>query len=138
MAQDKGCDGVDPDNVDGYDNENGLGLSQATATDYLKYMADEAHSRGLSIGLKNAGGIVAEVLPIMEWHVNEQCLKYDECEMFAPFVTQNKPVFHIEYPDGAPNITPDVKAQICDATSAKGFSTVLKTIDLDAWVDPCA
>jgi hypothetical protein len=137
MAQDKGCDGVDPDNVDGYDNENGLGLSQATAIDYLKYMANEAHSRGLSIGLKNAGGIVADVLPIMEWHVNEQCLQYGECNKFAPFITQNKPVFHIEYPDGAPNITPDVKTQNCNAPSAKGFSIVLKTIDLDAWVNPC-
>lgn len=26
LAAEKGCDGVDPDNVDGYDNENGLGL----------------------------------------------------------------------------------------------------------------
>lgn len=50
----------------------------------------------------------------------------------------NKSVFHIEYPDGSPNITPDEKAQNCDATSAQGFSTVVKTIDLDPCVDPCA
>jgi Glycoside-hydrolase family GH114 len=137
MAQDKGCDGVDPDNVDGYDNSNGLGLSQATAIDYMEYMANEAHARGLSIGLKNAGGIVGDVLHLMEWHVNEQCLQYGECDKFMPFIHQNKPVFHIEYPDGAPNITPDVKTKNCNAPSAKGFSTVLKTMDLDAWVDPC-
>jgi hypothetical protein len=137
MAKDKGCDGVDPDNVDGYNNDNGLSLTQATAVDYLTFLANEAHSRGLAIGLKNAGDIVTTVLPIMEWHVNEQCLQYGECEMFRPFVDSNKPVFHIEYPDGAPNITPGVKATNCDAPSAKGFSTVLKTIDLNAWVDPC-
>ena len=27
VAKEKGCDGVDPDNVDGYDNENGLDLT---------------------------------------------------------------------------------------------------------------
>lgn len=50
----------------------------------------------------------------------------------------NKPVFHIEYPDGSSNITPDVMARSCDATSEQGFSTVLKIIDLDAWADSSA
>jgi hypothetical protein len=57
--------------------------------------------------------------------------------MFRPFVDSDMPVFHIEYPDGAPNITPDVKTMNCDTTSAKGFSTISKTIDPNAWVDPC-
>ena len=34
-------------------------------------------------------------------------------------------------PDGAPNITPDVKTKIFNASSAKGFSTVWKIMDLD-------
>ena len=29
LARDKGCDGVEPDNVDGFDNNNGLGLTAA-------------------------------------------------------------------------------------------------------------
>jgi hypothetical protein len=28
VAKDKGCDGVDPDNVNGYDNDNGLGFTK--------------------------------------------------------------------------------------------------------------
>ncbi|KAE9366181.1 glycoside hydrolase family 114 protein, partial [Stipitochalara longipes BDJ] len=138
MAKDKSCDGVDPDNVDGYDNSNGLSLSPASAADFIKYMAHEAHSRGLSMGLKNAGGIANEVLSFVEWQVNEQCVQYNDCDQLAPFIAQNKPVFHIEYPDGAPNITPDVKPKICNAPSAKGFSTLLKKMSLDDWVDPCA
>lgn len=31
LAVDKGCDGADPDNVDGYSNDNGLGLTQNPA-----------------------------------------------------------------------------------------------------------
>jgi hypothetical protein len=137
MAKDKACDGVDPDNVDGYDNTNGLSLSPATAADFVKYLSQEAHSRGLSMGLKNAGDIINEVLPFLEWQVNEECVQYDDCGQLAPFITQNKPVFHIEYPDGAPNLTPDVKTTLCNAPSAKGFSTLLKKMNLDDWVDPC-
>lgn len=55
---------------------------------------------------------------------NESCPRHSS--------TQNKPVFHIEYPDGAPNITPDVKMTNCEIPSTKGFSTVLKIIDLNS------
>jgi hypothetical protein len=35
LASSKGCDGVDPDNVDGYDNDSGFDLTPSTALDYL-------------------------------------------------------------------------------------------------------
>lgn len=137
LAASKGCDGVDPDNVDGYNNANGLGLTAADATSFLSFLADTAHSLGLSIGLKNAGDLVTSVLDIMEWHVNEQCLEYNECQLFQPFIDAGKPVFHIEYPSDAPAVSSDVKAATCGAASASGFSTLLKTLDLSAWVEPC-
>jgi hypothetical protein len=137
LAAASGCDGVDPDNVDGYDNDNGLGLTTDTAIDYMTFLANEAHSRGLAIGLKNAGEIVSSVLPNVEWQVNEQCLQYDECDIFQPFIDAGKLVFHIEYPSDAPDVSPGVKAENCGAVSSSGFSTVLKTTDLDAWIDPC-
>jgi len=131
----KGCDGVDPDNVDAYDNANGVGLTEDDAVDYLTFLADAAHSRGMSIGLKNAGGLVETTLPIMEWQVNEQCAEFGECDLFQPFITAGKPVFHIEYPDGAPDsIAADVKSKDCGVA---GFSSLLKNLALDAWVDPC-
>lgn len=58
LAASKGYDGVDPDNVDGYDNDTGLSLAQADAIDYLNFLANAAHSRALFIGLNNAGEIV--------------------------------------------------------------------------------
>ena len=33
LAADKGCDGVEPDNLDGYQNENGLSLTPQSARD---------------------------------------------------------------------------------------------------------
>lgn len=97
MAKQKGCDGVDPDNIDAYGNENGLGLTEADSIDFLTFLASESHSRGMSIGLKNGGDIIGSVIDKMQWSVNEQCAEYDECETYAAFTEVNKPVFHIEY-----------------------------------------
>lgn len=137
LAATKGCDGVDPDNVDGYDNENGLGLTQADAVDYVNFLADAAHARKLSVGLKNTGEIIPQVLGKMQWAVNEQCVQYGECDTWRPFVEAGKPVFHIEYPDGAPNVAAQKVDSICGKADAKGFETVLKDMDLDDWVEAC-
>lgn len=137
LAATKGCDGVDPDNVDGYANGNGLGLTQADAVDYVHFLADAAHARNLSVGLKNAGEIIPQVLEKMQWAVNEQCTQYGECDTWRPFVEAGKPVFHIEYPDGAPNVAAQKVGSICGNADARGFETVLKEMDLDDWVEAC-
>ncbi|KAL8766879.1 MAG: hypothetical protein Q9209_006475 [Squamulea sp. 1 TL-2023] len=131
LAAKKGCDGVDPDNVDAYNNDNGLGLTTEDAEDYVKFLANEAHDRNLSIGLKNAGEIIPQVEPQMQWSVNEQCVEHnDECGTFQAFINNGKPVFHIEYPRNAPNITDEDK-KICNKPSVDGFSTLLKKLELD-------
>ncbi len=137
LAVTKGCDGVDPDNVDGYDNDNGLGLTQADAVDYVNFLADAAHARNLSVGLKNAGEIIPQVLGKMQWAVNEQCVQYAECSTWQPFVESGKPVFNIEYPDGAPNVAAQKVRSICDDVGAQRFETVLKEMDLNDWVEAC-
>lgn len=99
LAQSKGCDGVDPDNVDGYGNDTGFKMTEADGVDYMRFLAAQAHKLGLSIGLKNAPAIVTRVVDVLQWEVNEQCVEYDqwgECAMFKPFIDAGKPVFHIE------------------------------------------
>ncbi|KAJ5317034.1 hypothetical protein N7508_001542 [Penicillium antarcticum] len=99
MAKEKGCDGVDPDNIDAYGNANGLGLTEADSIDFLSFLSTETHSRGMAIGLKNGGDIIGSVIDKMQWSVNEQCAEYNECDVYAAFTEVNKPVFHIEYSD---------------------------------------
>ncbi|PVH86642.1 glycoside hydrolase family 114 protein [Cadophora sp. DSE1049] len=137
LAKTKGCDGVDPDNVDGYDNDTGFDLTKEQAVDFMTFMAIEAHSRNMSIGLKNSGGIVNSTLPMMQWQVNEQCVQYDECDSFTPFIENNKPVFHIEYPNSAPSISSSDNATFCDRSTDAGFSTLLKNMNLDNWYQDC-
>lgn len=141
LAQTKGCDGVDPDNVDGYNNDNGLGLTSADSVDYVTFLANEASSRGLAIGLKNAGEIISKVLPVVQYSINEQCVEYSECDLFSPFIDDSKPVFHIEYPGETIAKAAVVKSSYCSTSGAGAgstdFSTVLKTMDLTGWVEFC-
>ena len=135
-AATKGCDGVDPDNIDGYENDTGFDLTKDNGVDYVRFLAKTAHKAGMSYGLKNGGAIVDRVIDVSQWCVNEQCVKYDECDLYQPFIKQNKPVFHIEYTpkDPAPS---EFVSKVCNNPKAKGFSTLIKHLSLNAWTTTC-
>ncbi|KAL4958683.1 endo alpha-1,4 polygalactosaminidase [Aspergillus stella-maris] len=143
IAQEKGCDAVDPDNVDAYGNDQGgIGLTEDDSVDFLSWLSSEAHSRGLAIGLKNAGSILPRLVGDMEFSVNEQCTEYNECDVYMPFVRQGKPVFQIEYPKGDYSDEVDIsvarKTEVCEGYQGEGmFSTLIKNMDLREWVQVC-
>ena len=60
QAAAKKCDGVDHDNIDGYENDTGFDLSKADGVDYVRFLAETAHEHGLAYGLKNGGAIVKQ------------------------------------------------------------------------------
>lgn len=142
LAVQKGCNGVDPDNVDGYDNDNGFDLQESDAIDYIIFLANEAHKRGLTVSLKNAGAIIPDVIDCVDFSVNEQCHQYNECDTYAAFIKKNKPVFHVEYPKGDDvndnnPVSDATKNAICKDSTATGFSTIIKNINLDDWIQKC-
>lgn len=74
----------------------------------------------------------------MHFSVNEQCVEYKECATFRPFIDAGKPVFHIEYPrDAGRKLGDDVRGRYCRDKDTSGFSTVLKKMELDGWVEYC-
>ena len=96
LAAQKGCDGADPDNVNGFVNETGF---QITYQDQLKFnvwLAESAHARGLSIGLKNDLEQIHDLIPYFDWQLSEECFQYNECKSLLPFIEAGKPVFDIE------------------------------------------
>jgi endo-alpha-1,4-polygalactosaminidase (GH114 family) len=143
LAYNKSCDGIDPDNVDGYQNTNGLDLTPQDAIDFISYLSNVSVPLNLTMGLKNAGDIIPAVIPIVHFSVNEQCVENKECETFAAFIKAGKPVFHIEYPDKAgQELKANMVEKFCgeegdDGEGSVGFSTVLKKMDLDGWVEYC-
>jgi hypothetical protein len=129
LAVSKGCDGVEPDNVDEYTNSNGLGITAADQTDFNKFVASEAHARGLSVGLKNDLDQVKSLQPYYDWALNEQCNEYSECDDLSAFVSAGKAVFGVEYSGSA--------SKFCPTMVSDKFSWLLKDLDLDASVTPC-
>lgn len=125
LAADKGCDAVDPDNVDGHANRNGLGLTVEDQLDYLAFLSSEAHRRGLAIGLKNAVDLIPELVGGFDFTVNEECFKFRECDALEPFVAAGKPVFGIEYGGRK------VARRVCPLANAAGFDTLVKRLSLD-------
>ncbi len=126
-AAERGCDAVDPDNVDGYQNENGLGLTAADQLDFNLWLAEEAHARDLAVGLKNDLGQVDALVDSFDFAVNEECVAYDECSLLAPFTRNGKAVLHIEYVDDWSDASRKA-AEVCDEGPV--LDTLVKLWDL--------
>ncbi|WP_229815799.1 endo alpha-1,4 polygalactosaminidase [Bacterioplanes sanyensis] len=130
VALDKGCDAVEPDNVDGYSNNNGLGLTASDQLSYNQALAQAAHARNLAIGLKNNLDQVAELEPLYDFAVNEQCHEYQECDVLTAFSDNNKAVFNAEYKETY--IEDEAKRQtICERSVTLGISSLFLPLDLD-------
>ena len=130
LAAEKGCDGVEPDNVDGYSNESGFKLSAADQLSFNRQLASAAHERGLSVGLKNDLDQVPELVTHFDFAVNEQCFEYSECEALSPFIKAGKPVLNAEYQARYVNDAAARKA-MCQQASSLGLSSLVLPLDLD-------
>lgn len=86
LAKTKGCDGLEPDNVDAYENDSGFKLTDSNQIAYNTWLAQQAHSRDLSVGLKNDVDQVKELVDHFDWTLNEQCWQYNECDTLEPFI----------------------------------------------------
>jgi hypothetical protein len=129
LAVEKGCDGVDPDNVHGYENNTGFPLTYEDQINYNIWLAGAAHARGLAIGLKNDILQIADLVSYFDWELNEECFQYNECEYLTPFIDAGKPVFGIEY-IGSPD-------DFCPEANQANFDWLKKNLELDAWRVSC-
>lgn len=130
LAVAKGCDGVEPDNMDGYTNDPGFMLTAKDQLMFNRKIANAAHVRGLSVGLKNDLDQVADLIDYYDFAVNEQCFEYEECEVLTPFIKAGKAVFNAEYKE---EYIQDESARnaVCQQATALKFSTLLLPVELD-------
>jgi len=97
LAAEKGCDGVDPDNVDGYTNETGFPLNSRQQLSYNRFLFRTAHQYSLAVSLKNDLQQVRELVDYADFAINESCHEWRECHLLQPFIDAGKPVLHIDY-----------------------------------------
>ena len=129
LAVQKGCDAIEPDNIDGYANRSGFPLTANDQLVFNRFLANAAHQRGLSIGLKNDLDQVPDLVNDFDWALNEQCNEYNECDTLIPFIDAGKAVFNAEYTGNTANF--------CAKMNSMRISSIKKNLDLDATMTPC-
>ncbi|PKV85376.1 endo alpha-1,4 polygalactosaminidase [Streptomyces sp. TLI_146] len=129
MCREKGFDAVEPDNMDGYDNETGFPLTAAHQLAYNRLIARLAHDRGMAVGLKNDLDQIPELVGDFDFAVNEQCAEFGECDRLTPFVKAGKAVFHVEYKLA--------RGKFCEAARGLRLSSMRKELELGTWREAC-
>jgi hypothetical protein len=137
IAKEKECDGVEADNVDGYSNDTGFNLTSKDQLEYNRFLAKEAHLRGLSIGLKNDLKQVNDLVDDFDFSINEQCFKFNECDLLKPFILKEKPVFNVEY--NSKYLQQDEMVKLCNKSKQLKFNTNILPKELNGkWRYNCS
>jgi hypothetical protein len=124
-------DGVEMDVIDAYSNNTGLTISPDTQLLFNTALANLAHSKGLTVALKNDVEQVPDLAPYFDYAINEQCQQYNECGNYSTyFASANKAVFQVEYKLST--------SKFCPQANAANRNAILKTYDLfDTPYTPC-
>jgi len=101
-----GCDIVECDNVDCYENPSCYGplgykddmpLRDAQV-DYIKRLAKKAHNLGLEIISKNAVTLQPRIWNMFDGCITESCVRFNECKEYGKWCTKKgKPHFNADY-----------------------------------------
>ncbi|KAL5409156.1 hypothetical protein PMIN03_006087 [Paraphaeosphaeria minitans] len=105
VAANKGCDAIEPDNVDVYSNDNGFTppIVPSDTISYLSKISAYARSKGMSVGIKNCIEILGDIFDDVDFAISEECVQYLNCTVYSNFTTAprpnaiGKPVFEVEY-----------------------------------------
>jgi hypothetical protein len=79
MCAAKGFDGVEVDNIDGWDNHSGFPLTPEDAQAWLAQVANEAHALHMFVLWKNDPYLASFGERYFDGALSEQCYQYEEC-----------------------------------------------------------
>src|SRR6266508_518968 len=128
----KGFDAVEPDNMEIHSNGSGFAIKYQHQIKYALWLAEEAHQRGLAIGIKNAADQVRDLIDHFDFAITEDAFYYRWAEKMQPFVEAGKPVFAAEYDDTGVDF-----ASACKRARELGFSIIQKHRILTAYRITC-
>jgi len=101
----KGFDAIDADNVNVFSNDSGFYVTRQDSIDYIRWLANESHIRGMAFSLKNSESLVSELVDDVDMMQSESCFVWGNCENASQMSAANKPVFAVEYEDAINSAT---------------------------------
>lgn len=85
---------------------SGWNIDANTQLLYNTAMLNVAHSYNLATAINYDLPQIATLLPYEDFHIDEQCFQYNECNTLLPVVQANKAVFQIEYKNDQSTVCP--------------------------------
>jgi len=133
LCKKKGFDGVDPDNLDGYQNHTGFPITYQDQLTYDTWVAKEAHDRGLTAAQKGDDGQVKDLVKVFDFAVVEQCFAQGWCPKFDVYTNSNRLVVDVEYYKNETRF----QQKNCPEASQNHDTAILKKLQLTAWIVTC-
>lgn len=106
--------------------DTGFDVTPANQTDYLVWLSNEIHQRGLLAGLATGEDCLAAMEPLFDWTYAQSCWGDSRCSDYAPFVTAAKAVLAVEFGDASTAPT------LCSGVTGSGINLLIKPQDLSA------
>ena len=135
MIKEKGFDAVEPDNMDSYTNNTGFAITEQDVIRYSKWLAAEAHTRGLSIGQKNATELAEQLVDSFDWILLEDAFADNFEDEAQIYIAKNKAVFATEYTDETSEN--EFLNIICLKATTLNYTAILKQRELNNFVITC-
>ena len=135
MIQAKGFDGIEPDNMNGYQNNTGFSLTQTDAIVFSRWLINEAHARNLHIGQKNAEELVPNMVDEFDWMLTEDAYADNFQDEALPYIIAGKAVFVTEYKDAMSQS--QFLNTVCPDAAVNQYSAIYKNRDLTDPVISC-
>jgi len=133
LCKKKGFDGVDPDNLDGYQNDTGFPLTYREQLAYDTWVAKAAHDRGLTAAQKGDDGQVNDLVKVFDYAVVEQCFAQGWCKKFNLYSDNNRLVVDVEYYHDVARF----QRKNCPEAAQNHDTAILKRLQLTAWILTC-
>jgi hypothetical protein len=133
LCKKKGFDGVDPDNLDGYENKTGFPLTYQEQLTYDTWVANAAHDRGLTADQKGDNDQVKDLVKVYDFAVVEQCYAQHWCKSFDLYTNANRLVVDVEYYQSQQRFLDGN----CAEASKNHDTAMLKKLQLTAWILTC-
>ncbi len=133
LCKKKGFDGVDPDNLDGYENKTGFPLTYQEQLTYDMWVATAAHDRGLTADQKGDNDQVKDLVKVYDFAVVEQCYEQGWCKQFDLYTNSNRLVVDVEYYHSQKRFL----TGNCSEAAKNHDTAILKRLELTAWILTC-
>lgn len=120
-----GCNSVAVANVT-TGEDTGFNVTATDQTNYLTWLSDEIHRRGLLAGLATAEDRLGVMEPLFDWAYGQGCWVANRCSDYSPFIAATKAVLAVEFGDATTAPT------LCSGVAGTGINLLIKPQDLSA------